>query len=36
MQARDDLVTRLEAEFDHELLDETLARVRLRVALAKW
>src|SRR5262249_47754965 len=34
--ARDDLAVKLEEEFDHELLDEAMARVRLRVAPAKW
>src|SRR5947207_9482857 len=36
VEARDDLVARLEAEFDRELLDEAMNRVRLRVAPAKW
>jgi RNA polymerase sigma factor (sigma-70 family) len=31
LEARDDLVVRLEAEFDHELLEEALVRARLRV-----
>lgn len=31
VEARDDLVARLDAEFDHELLEEALARARLRV-----
>jgi RNA polymerase sigma factor (sigma-70 family) len=34
--ARDDLVQRLEEEFDRELLQETMFRVRLRVAPHKW
>ena len=34
--ARDDLASRLEAEFDRELLDEAMARVRLRVAPQTW
>src|SRR5262245_15428881 len=36
VEARDDLVARLEAEFDRELLDEAMNRVRLRVPPAKW
>jgi RNA polymerase sigma factor (sigma-70 family) len=36
VEARDDLVTWLNAEFDHELLDEALARVRLRVEPRTW
>jgi RNA polymerase sigma-70 factor (ECF subfamily) len=36
VEAREDLVARLEEEFDQELLDEAMARVRLRVAPAKW
>ena len=32
IKARDDLVRRLDAEFDRELLDEASARVRVRVA----
>jgi RNA polymerase sigma-70 factor (ECF subfamily) len=35
-EARDDLVTRLRAEFDHELLDEAMTRVRLRVEPKTW
>ena len=31
LEARDDLVQQLEAEFDRELLEEAMARVRLRV-----
>jgi RNA polymerase sigma-70 factor (ECF subfamily) len=31
IEARDDLVTRLDAEFDQELLEEALLRARLRV-----
>jgi RNA polymerase sigma-70 factor (ECF subfamily) len=34
--ARDDLVARLEEEFDHEVLEEATARVRLRVAASSW
>ena len=34
--ARDDLVQRLQEEFDQELLDEAIARVRLRVAPQSW
>jgi RNA polymerase sigma factor (sigma-70 family) len=34
--ARDDLAAHLEEEFDRELFDEAVARVRLRVAPAKW
>lgn len=34
--ARDDLAVHLEEEFDRELFDEAVARVRLRVAPAKW
>ncbi|HEX3151965.1 MAG TPA: sigma-70 family RNA polymerase sigma factor [Gemmataceae bacterium] len=34
--ARDDLATQLEGEFDKELFDEAVARVRLRVTPAKW
>src|SRR5437763_15688962 len=36
VEARDDLVQRLEAEFDRELLREAMARVRLRVAPQTW
>src|SRR5207245_9035328 len=36
LEARDDLAARLEEEFDQELLDEAMARVRLRIAPAKW
>jgi RNA polymerase sigma factor (sigma-70 family) len=36
VEARDDLVQRLEEEFDHELLDEAMARVRERVELKTW
>jgi RNA polymerase sigma-70 factor (ECF subfamily) len=36
VEARDDLCARLEEEFDRELLDEAMARVRLRLAPAKW
>ena len=31
VEAREDLLARLNREFDHELLDEAMARVRLRV-----
>jgi RNA polymerase sigma-70 factor (ECF subfamily) len=34
--ARDDLVQQLKAEFDRELLEEAMARVRLRVAPQTW
>jgi RNA polymerase sigma factor (sigma-70 family) len=34
--ARDDLVQRLEHEFDRELLEEAMLRVRLRVAPHNW
>jgi len=34
--ARDDLVQRLEQEFDRELLDRAMLRVRLRVAPHNW
>jgi RNA polymerase sigma-70 factor (ECF subfamily) len=34
--ARDDLNRRLEQRFDHELLDEAIVRVRLRVAPHNW
>jgi RNA polymerase sigma-70 factor (ECF subfamily) len=34
--ARDDLVQRLEQEFDHELLEEAMIRVRVRVAPHNW
>jgi RNA polymerase sigma-70 factor (ECF subfamily) len=36
VQARADLVQHLEAEFDRELLEEAMARVRLRVAPQTW
>ncbi len=36
IEARDDLSGKLEEEFDCELLDEAMARVRLQVAPAKW
>jgi RNA polymerase sigma-70 factor (ECF subfamily) len=36
VEARDDLVARLEEEFDHEVLEEATARVRLRVAVSSW
>jgi RNA polymerase sigma-70 factor (ECF subfamily) len=34
--ARDDLAARLEQEFDRELLDKAMVRVRLRVAPHNW
>ena len=36
VQARDDLMTRLEEAFDQELLKEAILRVRLRVAPQTW
>ena len=36
VEAREDLVRRLEEEFDRELLDEAMARVRLRVMPRTW
>ena len=36
VEAREDLVRRLEEEFDRELLDEAMARVRLRVVPRTW
>jgi RNA polymerase sigma-70 factor (ECF subfamily) len=36
LPARDDLVARLEEQFDQEVLDEATARVRLRVDPASW
>ncbi|HEX4612468.1 MAG TPA: sigma-70 family RNA polymerase sigma factor [Urbifossiella sp.] len=36
VEARDDLVQRLEAEFDRELLDVASARVRVRVEPSSW
>jgi RNA polymerase sigma-70 factor (ECF subfamily) len=36
IEARDGLTERLEAEFDLELLEEAMNRVRLRVAPSKW
>jgi RNA polymerase sigma-70 factor (ECF subfamily) len=36
VRARDDLVSHLEAEFDREILQEAMARVRLRVAPQTW
>jgi RNA polymerase sigma factor (sigma-70 family) len=36
MEARDDLVTRLKAEFDLEMVEEAMARVRLRVEPHTW
>jgi RNA polymerase sigma-70 factor (ECF subfamily) len=34
--ARDDLIKHLEAEFDREILEEAMVRVRLRVAPQTW
>ena len=36
MQARDDLVGELDGEFDRDLLDEAMARVRVRVQPHTW
>jgi RNA polymerase sigma factor (sigma-70 family) len=36
VEAREDLVRRLDEEFDRELLDEAMARVRLRVRPQTW
>jgi RNA polymerase sigma factor (sigma-70 family) len=36
VEARDDLVKHLEAEFDREILEEAMGRVRLRVAPQTW
>jgi RNA polymerase sigma-70 factor (ECF subfamily) len=36
IEAREDLVKHLEAEFDRELLEEAMVRVRLRVAPQTW
>ena len=36
LETREDLAQSLEAEFDHELLAEAMARVQLRVAAQKW
>ena len=36
IEAREDLVKHLEAEFDRELLEEAMQRVRLRVAPQTW
>jgi len=36
VEAREDLVKHLEAEFDRELLEEAMQRVRLRVAPQTW
>jgi RNA polymerase sigma factor (sigma-70 family) len=36
LEAREDLLQHLEAEFDRELLEEASARVRLRVAPQTW
>jgi RNA polymerase sigma-70 factor (ECF subfamily) len=36
VEARTELATQLEAEYDQELLAEAMARIRLRVAVNKW
>ena len=36
VEARDDLVRRLDDEFDRELLDEAMTRVRVRVTPRTW
>jgi RNA polymerase sigma-70 factor (ECF subfamily) len=36
LPARDDLVARLEEQFDHDILEEATARVRLRIEPATW
>ena len=36
VEAREDLVRRLDEEFDRELLDEAMARVRMRVRPQTW
>jgi RNA polymerase sigma factor (sigma-70 family) len=36
VEAREDLIRRLDAEFDRELLEEASARVRVRVAPRTW
>jgi RNA polymerase sigma-70 factor (ECF subfamily) len=36
VEAREDLVRRLEEEFDRELLDEAMTRVRMRVTPRTW
>jgi RNA polymerase sigma-70 factor (ECF subfamily) len=36
VEARDELVARLEEEYERELLDEAMARVRLRVEKRTW
>jgi RNA polymerase sigma-70 factor (ECF subfamily) len=36
VEAREDLVKQLEAEFDREILEEAMIRVRLRVAPQTW
>jgi RNA polymerase sigma-70 factor (ECF subfamily) len=36
VEAREDLVRRLEEEFDRELLDESMTRVRMRVTPRTW
>ncbi|HEY7426955.1 MAG TPA: sigma-70 family RNA polymerase sigma factor [Gemmataceae bacterium] len=36
VEAREDLLQHLEAEFDRELLEEAMARVRLRIAPRTW
>lgn len=36
IEARDDLLERLEAEFDRELMNEAMLRIRVRVAAQTW
>lgn len=36
VEARDDLMRELEEQFDHEVLEEAIVRVRLRVAPQTW
>jgi len=36
IEARDDLVARLEEQFDQELMEEAISRVRLRVEPHNW
>ena len=36
LPARDDLVARLEEQFDREVLEEASARIRLRVEPSSW
>src|SRR5262245_755298 len=36
IEARDDLVRQLEDQFDHEILQEAMTRVRLRIAPQTW